>query len=96
MARYLSIIYVVLQTIILIDLFYLAGIKLFKRYNDGEIAIAGVLIGLSMIFEGLAIFLNLLAYINFSADACGSTLWLSILTSCMFIVLIAVQLLKLN
>jgi hypothetical protein len=95
-AKYLSIVYMLLQSIILIDLFYLVGSKLAKRYSEGQNAIAGVLIGLTIIFEALAIFLNLLAYINFSGDACGSTLWLSIITSCIFIILPIIQLLDLN
>lgn len=54
------------------------------------------MIGLTIIFEAAAIFLNLLAYIHFSVDACGSTLWLSIATSCIFVILPIVQLLNLN
>lgn len=33
--QYISILYMLIQTIILIDLFYLAGIKLVKRYDAG-------------------------------------------------------------
>lgn len=35
-AKYLSIIYMLLQSIILIDLAYIAGTYLAKRYSDGE------------------------------------------------------------
>ena len=34
-SKYASIVYMVLQSIILIDLFYLAGIKLVKNYDTG-------------------------------------------------------------
>jgi len=95
-AKYVSILYMVLQSIMLIDLFYLSGSTLVKKYSNGENAYGGVLIGLTIIFEALGIFLNLLAYIHFSVDDCGSTLWLSIVTSCIFLILPMVQLLNLN
>lgn len=34
-SKYGSIVYMILQSIILIDLFYLAGIKLVKKYDQG-------------------------------------------------------------
>ena len=49
-AQYLSIVYMFLQSIILIDLFYLAGIKLVKHYDDGESQYACYLIFLTVIF----------------------------------------------
>ena len=33
--KYISILFMILQTIILIDLFYLAGIRMVKRYDNG-------------------------------------------------------------
>ena len=49
-ARYISILYMVMQSIILIDLFYLAGIKLKKRYDEGDTHYACYLVTLSIIF----------------------------------------------
>lgn len=54
-----------LQSIILIDLFYLAGIKLVKKYDEGETQYAYYLIVLSVIFYGLAWVLNILGYTYF-------------------------------
>ena len=57
-----------MQTIILIDIFYLFGIRLVRRYDDGEGGCAGVLIGFTIIAETLAIFLIVLAFIKFRSD----------------------------
>lgn len=65
MARALSIGYMVIQSIILIDLFYIAGRSLVKRYEEGEEECGGILVGLSVIFFGSAITLNILAYARF-------------------------------
>lgn len=62
-SKYISIIFMVMQSIILIDLFYLAGIKLVKRYSEGETYCAGVLIFLSLIIEAVAVTFNVLGYI---------------------------------
>lgn len=62
-SQYISIIFMVIQSIILIDLFYLAGIKLVKRYSEGETYCAGILIFLSLIFEAGAFTMNILGYI---------------------------------
>lgn len=48
-SKYASILYMLLQSIILIDLFYLAGIKLVKRYDQGETQYACYLVVLSII-----------------------------------------------
>jgi hypothetical protein len=40
----------VLQSIILIDLFYLAGIKLVDHYDQGQTSYAGLLIFLTIVF----------------------------------------------
>ena len=65
-AQYFSILYMILQSIILIDLFYLAGIKLVKRYDEGETQYACLLIFLTILAEGLAVALNVLGYADFA------------------------------
>ena len=47
-SKYASIFYMLLQSIILIDLFYLAGIKLVKHYDQGKTEYACYLITLSI------------------------------------------------
>lgn len=47
-SKYASIVYMVLQSIILIDLFYLAGIKLVKNYDAGETQYACYLVIISI------------------------------------------------
>lgn len=44
-SRISSILYLVIQTIILVDLFYLYAIKLVRMYDDGNYCCAGFLIG---------------------------------------------------
>ncbi len=44
-----SIVYLIMQTIILIDIFYLFGIRLVRRYDQGEGSCAGVLIGFTIV-----------------------------------------------
>lgn len=55
----------ILQSIILIDLFYLAGIKLVKHYDQGQTQYACYLVILSIIVEVIAVGLNVLGYIYF-------------------------------
>ena len=87
----------IIQAIILIDLFYMAGIKLVKRYNDGETCCAGVLIFLSVLFEAVAITFNVLGYIYFgSEDVCGSTLWVNIVNSIVIVLLPCTQFFNFN
>lgn len=77
-----------IQSIILIDLFYLAGIKLVKRYDAGETSYAVFLIILTLICETVAVGLNIYGYTLFSAgDSCGNTLWVNIVTSILLAVL---------
>lgn len=96
-SKYLSIVFMVLQAIILIDLFYMAGIKLVKRYDDGETCCAGVLIFLSVVFEAVAITFNVLGYIYFgSEDVCGSTLWVNIVNSIVIVLLPCTQFFNFN
>ena len=44
----------------------------------------------------MAIFLNILAYIKFGGDKCGSTTWVNVVTSIILVILPAVQLLGFN
>lgn len=86
-----------IQSIILIDLFYLAGIKLVARYDGGDSCCGAALILLTVIFEGIAIFLNVLGYIYFSVgDVCGSSVWVNIITSIVLIILPFFQLFNFN
>ena len=49
-SQYISIGFMVIQAIILIDLFYLAGIKLVEKYDEGQTCYAGVLVFLTIVF----------------------------------------------
>lgn len=81
----------------LIDLFYLAGIKMAARYVDGETSCAVLLIFLTLVFEAAAIALNVLGYVYFSgADNCGNSNWANILNSVILVILPAFQLLNFN
>lgn len=97
-SKYASILYMLLQSIILIDLFYLAGIKLVKRYDQGQTQYACYLIILSIIVEGIAIGLNVWGYILFSknTDTCSNTVWVNVITSIILIILPVVQFLHFN
>ena len=64
--KYISILFMILQSIILIDLFYLAGIRMVKRYDNGQTQYACYLIVLSVIAEAIAIMMNVLGYVYFS------------------------------
>jgi hypothetical protein len=81
----------------LIDLFYLAGIKLVEKYDEGQTCYAGVLIFLTIVFYAIAIGLNVLGYVFFSdTDACGSSLWVNIVNSVILVALPLVQFLNFN
>lgn len=87
----------VLQSIILIDLCYLAGIKMVKKYDAGESQYGCYLIMLSILAFVLAIGLNILGYVYFQrTPECQSTLWVNILTSIILIILPVIQFLHLN
>lgn len=58
-----------IQAIILIDLFYMAGIKLVKHYDAGETQYACYLIFLTIIFEAAAVTVNILGYVTFSNES---------------------------
>lgn len=88
----------ILQSIILIDLFYLAGINLVRRYDEGQGQYACVLIILSLIAETGAISCNILGYIYFhgSTTSCSSSLWANIITSILLIIMPVIQLFHFN
>ena len=44
----------------------LAGIKMVKKYDDGQTCYAGLLIFLTIVFEAIAIMLNILGYVYFA------------------------------
>lgn len=97
-AQVISIFYMVIQSIIIIDLFYLAGIRMVRRYDEGQTRFAGYLIALSILVEALAVTLNVLGYAFFSdsPDGCSGTLWVNIITTILLIILPAVQFLHFN
>ena len=95
-AKYASVLYMILQSIILIDLFYIFGKKLAKQYSQGSQAYGGLLITLTIIFQALSIFLNVLGYIRYSSDSCGNSLWPNIVLSLLLVLLPIAQLLNLN
>lgn len=75
----------------------MAGIKLVKRYDEGETYCAGVLVFLSVEFEAVAITFNVLGYIYFgSEDVCGSTLWVNIVNSIVIFLLPCTQFFNFN
>jgi hypothetical protein len=81
----------------LIDLFYLAGIKLVKRYDEGNIGYAVLIVLLTLIFEAIAIALNVYGYFLFSgSDGCGDSLWVNIITSIILILLPILQICNFN
>ena len=96
--RYISILFMILQTIILIDLFYLAGIRMVKRYDNGESQFACYLVVLSVIGEGVAVSMNVLGYVYFSKsdEGCSSTLWVNVVTSILLVLLPIIQFLHFN
>lgn len=103
-SKYISIFFMIIQvssifiqSIILIDLFYLAGIKLVARYDKGQTCCAATLIIFSLIFEAAAIGMNVLGYINFSdADTCGNSIWVNIITSIILVILPVLQIFNFN
>jgi hypothetical protein len=62
-SKYISIVFMILQAIILIDLFYMAGIRMVKHYDEGQTQYAFYLIFLSIVSEAAAIGLNVYGYI---------------------------------
>lgn len=54
------------------------------------------MVGLSVIFIGSAVSINVLAYINFGHDGCGSSLWLNIIISVLIFLMPIVQVIQLN
>ena len=97
-ARYISIGFMILQVIILLDLFYLAGIKMVKNYDNGSAQYACYLVVLSLVAETAAVGMNVLGYIYFrkAEEGCMSTLWVNVITSVILVVLPIIQLLHLN
>jgi hypothetical protein len=95
-ARVMSLGYMLMQSIILIDIFYILGRALVRRYNEGEEECGGILVGLSVILYGGAIALNVLSYIWFRNDGCGERLWLNISVSALMFLMPAVQMVRLN
>ena len=91
-----SILYLIIQTIILVDLFYLYAIKLVRMYDDGSTCSGGFLIGSTICLEAGALILIIFALIQFTYDFCGSTSWLSIVTIIILVILPLVQLLNFN
>lgn len=90
----------------MIDLFYLAGIKLVKKYDEGEEQYACYLIVLSFLGEAAALGLNILGYVfsfhnpgdnmdPYPAE-CPNTLWVNIITSLLLIAMPAIQLFRCN
>lgn len=55
-----------MKVIILIDLFYLAGIKMVRHYDAGESRYGCYLIFLTLIIEAAAITINVFGYITFA------------------------------
>lgn len=98
-SKYISIIYMILQSIILIDLFYMFSIKLVKRYDQGETCYGGYLIFFTILFEAGAIFLNIYGYVRFSSTddgQCTSLTWLNVITSIILVILPLFQICQFN
>lgn len=71
------------KAIILIDLFYMTGIRMVKHYDKGETQYACYLIFLTVIVEAAAIAINVLGYVVFANpdEGCTETLWVNIVSS---------------
>ena len=95
-ARISSLVFLSIQAVILVDLFYLYAINLVRKYDDGSDYCAGLLVGLTVIAEASAFLLVVLAFVNFGHDLCGSTSWLSIITLVSILILPLIQLLHFN
>ena len=95
-ARIISVLFLVIQAVILVDLFYLYAISLVRKYDDGSDGCAGFLIGSTIIAEAAAFLLMVIALISFGQDTCGSTSWLSIITLVIILLLPLIQLLNFN
>ena len=97
MARVLSLAYIFIQSIILIDIFYILGRSLVRRYEEGEEECGGILVGLSVLMFAGAIAINVMAYVRFNGeDECGNMLWLNIGVSVGFFLMLIVQMLQWN
>ena len=89
----------VLQSIILIDLFYMLVIGWVKKYNEGQSCYAGYLIFWTIVFEAGAVFLNVYGYIRFSSTEdgqCTSLTWVNVITSVIIVVLPLFQICQWN
>lgn len=95
-ARVTSVLFLAIQAVILVDIFYLYAVSLVRKYDDGSDCCAGFLVGSTIIAEAAAFLLLVVAFISFSQDPCGSTSWLSIVTLVLILVLPLVQLLHFN
>ena len=95
-AKITSILFMVIQTVILVDLFYLYAINLVRKYDEGNDCCAGFLIGATVCTFTAALFLIVVAFIEFSHGICGSTSWLTVVTLIILLVLPLVQLLNFN
>lgn len=98
-SKYISIVYMILQSIILIDLFYMFSIRLVKRYDQGESCYAGYLIFFTILFEAAAVFLNVYGYVKFSSTddgQCTSLTWVNVITSVILVALPLFQICQFN
>jgi hypothetical protein len=82
----------VIQSIILIDLMYLWGIKIVRRYDEGSKCAAALLIILTIAAEASAISLNVVGYVMFGE----CSLHLNIITSVLLVLMPIVQLFNFN
>lgn len=82
----------------MIDLFYMAGIRMVKHYDKGETQYACYLIILSIILEAAAIAVNIWGYIVFSnqEQGCTGTVWVNITTSVILLLLPLLQFFNFN
>lgn len=97
--KYISIIYMVVQSIILIDLFYMLAIGWVQKYDEGQSCYAGYLIFWTIVFEAGAVFLNVYGYIKFSSTdngQCTSLTWVNVITSVIIVALPLFQICQFN
>ena len=95
-ARVISVLFLAIQAVILVDLFYLYAISLVRKYDDGSDGCAGFLVGSTIVAEAAAFLLMVAALIGLGQDSCGSTSWLSITTLVLILLLPLIQLLNFN
>lgn len=81
-----------MQAIMLIDLFYMWGLKWVRKYEDGQGCFGFLLIFCTVINYCAALGLHIWAYVKFK----NCSLWANIVTTILIVVIPGIQLLRFN